>query len=252
MITIADILAAKRDEIARLRVKPATRRRTRRRHSFFDALQRDGLSIIAEIKRSSPSTGDLNVDIDLLFGAYKDAGVDALSILTDRHFGMTADDLEQLGRETDLPILRKDFILSREQIDEADAIGADAILLIATFLTTEELLDLGAHAESLGLDVLYEAHSREDLLKIPGRAKIIGINNRDLSRDYATDTNLSSEMAALLPDGVLRVAESGFERAGEVPRGYDAALIGTGFIREFHRSGSVTILVSDIKARYIR
>lgn len=251
-MTITDILAAKREEIARLRLKPVTRRRTRRRHSFFDALGHAELSIIAEIKRSSPSTGDLNVDIDLLFGAYKDAGVDALSILTDRHFGMTEDDLERLGRETDLPILRKDFILSREQIDEADAIGADAVLLIAKFLTIEELIDLGAHAESLGLDVLYEAHSREDLLKIPGRAKIIGINNRDLSRDYATDTGLSSEMVSLLPDGVLRVAESGFERAGEVPAGYDAALIGTGLIREFHRSGSVRGLVSDIKARYIR
>lgn len=248
---ISEILEAKRNEVARLRREPLTRPRTRPRFSFIEALKEKGLSIIAEIKRSSPSTGDLNVDINALYAAYTSAKVDALSILTDSHFGMAASDLEKLAGSCTLPILRKDFILSAEQIQEADVIGADAILLIATFLESAEMAELGAYAESLGLDVLYEAHSEEDLLKIPGRARIIGINNRNLSgEDYKTDISLSKKMIDELPADVVKVAESGFERDGEIPRGYDAALIGTGLIREFNRTGDVTQLVDAMKRGY--
>lgn len=247
---IEEILSFKRDEITALSGKDFPPRK-RARFSFRQALAKKGLSIIAEIKRSSPSTGPLDADIDELHDAYQVAGVDALSILTDRFFGMTSGDLERLAANSDLPVLRKDFILSREQITEADSIGADAILLIATFLEREELKDLGDFAGSLGLDVLYEAHSENDLEKIPATAEIVGINNRDLSGgDFRTDRTLSEKLAARLPGGTLKVAESGFDAGGQVPAGYDAVLIGTGLIRAFKRSGSVSDLVTSLRRGY--
>ncbi len=249
-VSIEEILARKREEIAELRADRtwSGRPRIRERRSFRAALAKPGLSVIAEIKRSSPSTGDLGVDIDALLAAYISAGVDALSILTDSHFRMSAGELERLAKKTDLPILRKDFTLSKEQIDEACILGADAILLIATFLPAEELAELGAHAEALGLDVLYEAHAREDLLKIPREAGIIGINNRNLAAgDYRTDTGLSQELHAMIPEGVIRVAESGYEKAAEVPAGYDAVLIGTGLIRKFKRGGSDAVAAAILQ-----
>lgn len=241
---IEAIFEAKRAEVARLRADMSWSRRARMRtrHSFRAALARPGLSVIAEVKRSSPSTGPLLNDVDALLEAYIAAEVDALSVLTDAHFGMSAVDLERLAARTDKSILRKDFTLSKEQILEADLIGADAILLIAAFLSSEELRDLGAYAASLGLDVLYEVHAAEELAKIPETAAIVGVNNRNLAAgDYRTDTALSRDLLASIPLGALRVAESGYERAGDVPPGYDAVLIGTGLIRAFTRGGAAAV-----------
>lgn len=248
MVSVETILRDKRDEIARLPSVGEWDRRSRPPHSFRDALARRDVSVIAEIKRSSPSTGSFDVDVDQLLDAYLDAGVDALSILTDRHFGMTRDDLARLGARCSIPILRKDFILSREQIDESHAVGADAILLIATFLGERELDDLGAHARSLRLDVLYEAHSAEEIKKIPSIAEIVGVNNRDLSSaEYRTDMNLCRHALAQLPVQAIKVAESGYGDAAEIPEGYNAVLIGGGLIREFKKTGSVKAMVARIK-----
>jgi indole-3-glycerol phosphate synthase len=206
--------------------------------------------VIAEVKRASPSTGPLEVEPTALRDAYRAAGVDALSILTDAHFGMSIDDLEALAADVALPILRKDFILAESQIIEADLIGADAILLIAAFLSAGELARLGAFAEARGLDVLYETRSREEIDRLPAGARIVGINNRDLEDPgYRTDLKTADGLRAALPNNVLTVAESGITVPEDVPPGFDAILVGTGLIREFKKGGDVTALVASFHRR---
>lgn len=250
MTRVEEILAAKRIEIRALEHSERLRQTRRRpRFSFRAALARPGLSVIAEVKRSSPSTGSFGIEPLPLRDAYLAAGVDALSILSDPHFGMNADEFRDLSADCRIPVLRKDFILAESQIAESEILGADAILLIATFLSSGELDRLGAAAEDRGLDVLYEAHAPEDIAKIPARARIVGINNRDLSGGaYKTDIGLSETMLAAVPAGALRVAESGYDRPGQVPRGYDAVLVGGGLIRAFAKGESVSDLVASMKA----
>lgn len=247
-VSVQDILAAKREEavtIAARRPRP----RSRAPHDFAAALRIPGLSVIAEIKRSSPSHGEFGVDVDVLLKAYEDAGVDALSILADRHFGMSPDDFVSLAARTDKPILWKDFILTSDQIRYAWECGADAVLLIASFLSERELMELSSHAELLGMDVLIEGHNAADLKKIPRSAKIVGINNRDLSsREYATDTETSARLLTEVDPSALRVAESGYSSPEEVPKGFDAVLIGAGMIRKFLTGEDLRELVRDFHA----
>lgn len=250
MITVEEILTRKRAEVERLRKNPVSRERRRIHPSLANALRGPGLSVIAEIKRSSPSTGEFEVDIFELRDAYMEAGVDGLSILTDEHFGMEAEDLYRLADGCMLPVLRKDFVLSKEQIDEAWALGADAVLLIAGILDAAALAELGAHAKSLGLDVLYETHAVEEIAMIPAGATIVGVNNRNLrSPAYHTDVSFAKRALAALPARAIKVAESGYDSGTAVPDGYDAVLIGTGLIREFKRSGSVIAAVRRIRDR---
>jgi indole-3-glycerol phosphate synthase len=247
---VEEILAAKRVEIEALERsgRLTAERRIRPRFSFREALARPGLAVIAEVKRSSPSTGSFGVEPLPLRDAYLSAGVDALSILSDPHFGMSAEEFRDLASDCRIPVLRKDFILAASQVVEADILGADAILLIATFLSRDELDRLGAHAEALGLDVLYEVHAPADLAKIPARARMVGVNNRDLSGgDYRTDLGLSERMLDAVPRDALRVAESGYDRPGQVPAGFDAVLVGGGLIRAFARGESVSDLVRSMK-----
>ena len=249
MVSIEKILEDKKSEIEDLKSHPPDPgKRTRPRFSFLDALSKPGISVISEIKRSSPSTGPFGVDIHDLKQAYVVANVDAFSILTDRHFEMNAADLKELAADIKAPVLRKDFIMDEVQIDEAVEMGADAILLIATFLETDELDRLGAYAEKYGLDVLYEAHHEDDVQKIPTRAKIIGINNRNLSGgDYKTSLDFSMKLLNTLPENMIKVAESGYELPGSVPEGYDAVLVGTGLIRTFMARGSLPVLVDGLR-----
>lgn len=251
MIAVEAILAAKRAEIAALEGSRSLERegRTRARYPFLAALERPGLSVIAEVKRSSPSTGPFGIEPRALLDAYLAAGIDAVSILSDPHFGMDRDEFRALAAEASIPVLRKDFILAPSQVRESEILGADAILLIASFLSREELESLGSHAKSCGLDVLYEVHCEEDLAKIPPCARIVGINNRDLAGgDYRTDLDLSATLMRALPPGVVKVAESGYDRPGQVPSGFDAVLVGGGLIREFKKRGDVADLVASLKA----
>lgn len=246
-VSVEEILAAKRREVAALPASfPA---RVRPRLDFEAALRRPHRSVIAEIKRSSPSQGEFGVEPAALKAAYLEAGADCFSILTDVHFGMTAADLVELARDLPVPVLRKDFVLDARQIDEADSIGADAVLLIATFLSSAELDALGRHAAARGLAVLYEAHGAEDLAKMPSHARIIGINNRDLADPrYGVDRQRSKELLQKVPDGVIKVAESGYGSGSELPA-CDAVLIGAGLIREFKRKGNVTEMIEELQRR---
>lgn len=193
--------------------------------------------VITEFKRKSPSKGDINLTAipDYVCSAYARAGASALSVLTDSEFfGGSNSDLALARGFTNLPILRKDFIVDTYQIVEARSIGADAILLIAEVLTAKEMKDFFAFAQSLGLEVLFEVHDRESIAKLPPNAEIIGINNRNL-RDFKVEINHSCELLDLLPGAAVRVAESGIDSPESLislkRMGFQAFLIGERFMR---------------------
>lgn len=197
-----------------------------------------GVSIIAEIKRHSPSRGLLAKSVDVARRAqlYERAGASAISVLTDsRFFHGSIDDLKTARAQSSLPILRKDFIVSEYQILEARAAGADAVLLIVAALSNDELRSLFDLAKSIGLGVLVEIHDeREAESAVAIGAKIIGINNRDL-KTFTVDLATTERVAAILPDDICKVSESGVQSAGDIARlrdaGVDAALIGESLMR---------------------
>lgn len=194
--------------------------------------------IIAEYKRQSPSKGVINdtSSIQEVTEGYLTAGVAAQSILTDKEFfGGTILDLIQ-ARELNAtkPILRKDFIVDGFQIVEAKAVGADVILLIAACLSKTELKQFGNLAEDLGLDVLYEVHSQEELDKIELDNKIIGINNRNL-KTFEVDLEHSIALAQQIPNSCVKVSESGISDPrtiiGLKEYGFSGFLIGENFMK---------------------
>jgi indole-3-glycerol phosphate synthase len=206
---------------------------------FAEALARPGTSLIAEHKRRSPSAGTIRegaVCADVV-RAYERGGAAALSILTEtEHFGGSITDLRAARAVTDLPILRKDFIVDRYQLFEAAAVQADAVLLIVAALEGDELESLHAEARELDLDVLVEVHDREELEVALERldADVIGINNRDLT-DFSVDVGRTFELLADVPAGKTVVSESGISSRTQVEDleqvGVDAVLIGETLMR---------------------
>ena len=205
---------------------------------FISALKKPGISVIAEVKRKSPSAGTLRKDFDPaeIARSYARASAAALSVLTDRdYFGGREDDVLRSKQGCALPVLRKDFIIDAYQIVESRVIGADAVLLIVRILPEERLrlfLDL---AESLGLACLVETHDeREVETAIRAGAKIIGVNNRDLGT-LSTDLGTSLKLAAAIPKDVTKVSESGIRTREDVQMlrdaGFDALLIGETLLR---------------------
>lgn len=195
--------------------------------------------IIAEFKRQSPSKSIINykVSVTEVTQGYLDANVAAQSILTDTSFfgGSIADLLEAKTINQYKPILRKDFVIDGFQIVEAKAIGADVILLIATCLSAQELKNYGNLASDLGMDVLYEVHSQEDLDKISDLDnKIIGINNRNL-KTFEVDLDHSIQLANQIPDSSIKVSESGISDpriiTGLKEYGFQGFLIGENFMK---------------------
>jgi indole-3-glycerol phosphate synthase len=195
--------------------------------------------IVAELKRRSPSRGEIRPDLDAVgcAKAYADAGAAALSVLTDeRFFGGSLGLLEQVRRTVDLPLLRKDFTIDPYQVDEARAHGADCVLLIAAALAPDALAALHSRAAALGLDALVEVHDEAELeVARHAGADLIGINNRDL-RSFETDLAVTERLAPRLAGaGVVVVAESGIFTPDDVRRleaaGADAVLVGESLMR---------------------
>lgn len=207
------------------------------KNSFKQALAQDGVSLIAEVKKASPSRGLLRLDFDPVQIAvcYEMNGASAISVLTDVHFfqgGLTY--LKQVRESVHLPLLCKDFIIDPYQIYEAKVYGADAILLIAAVLEKEELTSLLQLTRDLELDALVEVHSSQELEKaVSSGAEIIGINNRDL-RTFATDLQTTLELAELVLDHCLLVSESGISTAQHISQlaeaGIDAVLVGEALV----------------------
>jgi indole-3-glycerol phosphate synthase len=246
MNILEQIIAFKKQEIAKIKaeisleklVKSPAFKRTPL--SLKEALVEKGSTgIIAEFKRQSPSKGIINATstIQEVTEGYLNANVAAQSILTDtRYFGGTMVDLMTARTLNSVrPILRKDFVVDAFQIVEAKAIGSDAVLLIAACLTKEELKNYGKLATELGLSVLYEVHSQEELDKISDLdGKIIGINNRNL-KTFEVDLEHSIALAAQIPDSCVKVSESGISNpriiSGLKEYGFQGFLIGENFMK---------------------
>lgn len=208
--------------------------------SFSKALHQPQLAVIAEIKRKSPSKGELATIVDPLALAqtYIAGGASALSILTDEvFFGGSLQDLTQVAQaiqHSPVPILRKDFIISELQIAEAVAAGADAILAIVAVLG-EQTKSILTAAKEMGIDVLVEVHNQAELdIALAAEAAIIGINNRDLTT-FEIDTDCALHLGQHIPDHIIKVAESGIAdpTLAHLYRqaGFDAVLIGETLVK---------------------
>lgn len=206
--------------------------------SLKEYLNRKNASgIIAEFKRKSPSKGDINKYAcveDVTLG-YMQAGASALSVLTDQDFfGGKNDDLTIARKYNFCPILRKDFIFDEYQIYEAKSIGADVILLIAEVLSEKEIKSLSKTAKSLGLEVLMEIHSKDQLQKLNDNIDIIGVNNRNL-KTFEVSIDNSKEIAKYLPSDFMRISESGINTPSDVLElkeyDYKGFLIGERFMK---------------------
>lgn len=197
-----------------------------------------GPAVIAELKKASPSKGLIRADFDVpkLAAELAHAGAAALSVLTDEKFFQgSLHNLELASYSTYLPCLRKDFIIDEFQLLEARACRADAVLLIVAALADDELASLHRRAREMQLDVLVEVHDAAELDRaLAAGCDLIGVNNRNL-HTFHVDLNTSLELATRIPDGVVKVAESGIESAADIARlrsaGFDAFLIGETLMR---------------------
>ena len=237
---LARIVERRREAIAhRKRVLPdvalklAVEKKSAPARDFAGALTRPGLNIIAELKKASPSRGLLRANYQPVKMAceLEASGAAALSVLTEEDFfqGSLAD-LKEVAKATEIPILRKDFIVDQWQVWETRAANADAFLLIVAILDDEALRELLALGRKLGMEALVEAHSREEMSRAIGTgAKIIGVNNRDLKTlEVRIETSL--ELAELIPGECVAVSESGIRSHADLVRmqraGFDAFLVG--------------------------
>jgi indole-3-glycerol phosphate synthase len=198
------------------------------------ALHRSDVAVIAEVKRRSPSGGDINVELSPgpQAAAYQAGGAAAISVLTEpHHFGGSGDDLVAVRSAVQVPLLKKDFHIDRIQLVEARALGASAVLLIARTLDPETLADLVAEAGRLGLEALIEVRTEAELERaLSTDASVIGVNSRDLET-LAMDFAVSERLLPLIPAGRVAVAESGVTGRADVERaaacGADAVLVGS-------------------------
>ena len=214
------------------------------------AADRDGIAVIAEIKRRSPSAGDLDPDLDpvALSRAYEQGGAACLSVLTDvEFFGGSPQDLHAARDSCTLPVLRKDFTVSALDVCDARLMGADAVLLIAAVLSDSELGSFLQVAGACGLEALVEVHDAAELERaLAAGARLIGVNQRDLAT-FEVDRSRAAELAATMPPDVVSVAESGIRDADDVRRladaGYQAVLVGETLVRAPDRRAAVADLV---------
>jgi indole-3-glycerol phosphate synthase len=232
-----DEVTRRRQSVPLARLEAAIAERPEAR-PFSEALLRPGISLIAEHKRRSPSAGTIRegATVEDIVLAYERGGAAALSILTEPfHFGGSLDDLRAARAVTELPVLRKDFIVDPYQLYEAAVAGADAILLIVAALDPDVLYDLLSEARALDLDALVEIHDERELeIALDVEADVLGINNRDLG-DFSVDIERTYHLLADIPAGKTVVSESGFstrDQLDELDRvGVDAVLIGETLMR---------------------
>lgn len=217
---------------------------------FADALRAAGhLAVIAEFKRRSPSKGSLNAEMTPadMAGRYEAGGATCLSVLTDGpHFGGSVEDLREARAACALPVLRKDFAVSARDVCDARLMGADCVLLIAAALSADELVEFLGVAEKVGIDALVEVHDETELATaVNAGATLVGVNQRDLVT-FAVDHERARRMGSLIPDGCVRVAESGVRGVDDAlalrAAGYHAVLVGEHLVT----SGDVERAVSAL------
>ena len=225
---------------------------TVKQRSLKEALKSSSSGIIAEFKRRSPSKGWIKrkAQAEDIVPGYANAGASAVSILTDeKFFGGNLKDIKDARPLIDIPILRKDFIVDEYQLYQAKIIGADAVLLIAAALKKEELHALAAKAHELGLEVLLEIHSVEELKYINANMDVIGINNRNLGT-FFTDVENSFRLAEQLPSDAVLVSESGISDPATVKRlqkaGFKGFLIGENFMKTDNPELALKSFIEDL------
>jgi indole-3-glycerol phosphate synthase len=238
-----DIIAGVREDLASRQAAVSLDRLKERVQHVGDALdplpvfRGPGVAVIAEVKRSSPSKGALAdiADPAALASEYEAGGAAAISVLTEgRRFGGSLDDLVRVRMAVSVPVLRKDFIVTAYQLFEARAAGADLALLIVAALTDSQLVALIERAQSIGLTPLVEVHTEEEILRaVDAGAKIIGVNARNL-KTLEVDPTTFARLAPKIPDGIVRIAESGVRGPHDVIElaraGADVVLVGEALV----------------------
>lgn len=220
------------------------------KRSLYDQLKKDGLSIIGELKKASPSKGIIDETFDYLsiLRTYNES-VDGISVLTEEDFFLGKSEyLTQVKKNSNLPVLRKDFIINKKQILESYFLGADAILLIVAILTDSSLKDFYEYANSLNLDVIIEVHNLIELERaLAINPKIIGINNRNL-KNFSVDLNTTKQLKKMIPNDILVLSESGIKDVNDIQAigKIDGVLIGESFMR----SNQKQLLAKELKAAY--
>ena len=209
----------------------------------------DHLAVISEIKRRSPSKGDLNARLDpaALAGRYERGGASCLSVLTDvDHFGGSVTDLQAARGATALPVIRKDFTVSEADVCDTRLMGADCVLLIAAALERDELVRFHALAVAIGLDVLVEIHDEHELdVALAAGATMVGVNQRDLVT-FEVDHDRAVRMAGVIPNDIVKIAESGVRGPADArslrAAGYDAVLVGESLVTAADPSAALAAL----------
>lgn len=213
---------------------------------FLEALKKDGISLICEVKKASPSKGVIAEDFPYkeIAKDYEEGGASAISVLTEPFYFKGSDSyLQDIKQEVGIPVLRKDFVVDVYQIYEAKLLGADAILLICAILDDKHLVKYLQTAHNLGLSAVVEAHDEEEVRRaLQAGAKIIGVNNRDL-KTFQVDIKNSKRLRSLVPEDVVFVSESGIGKKEDVEElkeyKVDAALIGEFMMRAADRRAAV-------------
>ncbi|MFP2997697.1 indole-3-glycerol phosphate synthase TrpC [Spongiivirga sp. MCCC 1A20706] len=215
---------------------------------------KSGSGIIAEHKRRSPSKSVINqkASVQQVAIGYENAGVSAMSVLTDgKYFGGSLDDLLLARASAKIPLLRKEFVIDEYQIIEAKAYGADAILLIAAVLDQNNIKSLSETAKSIGLDVLLEVHNEEELHKsIMPSLDMLGVNNRNL-KTFEVSLDTSKKLSSLIPDDFVKVSESGISSIEAIkelkPYGFEGFLIGENFMKTDNPGASASEFINRLK-----
>lgn len=209
----------------------------------------DGMGVISEIKRRSPSKGDLNAGLDPAEWAqqYQSGDATCLSVLTDQDFfGGSPDDLRAARSAVSIPVLRKDFTVSAHDVLDARLMGADAVLLIVAALDDAELREFTSLAREAGLDALVETHDEAEVERaLAAGADLIGVNQRDLVT-FEVDTDRACRVGRMIPESVVAVAESGIQGPEDIPRltetGFRAVLVGESLVRSSNPADAVSAL----------
>lgn len=227
---------------------------SRETFSLVNALRNSKTGIIAEHKRRSPSKGTINqnTNIGQVAKGYQNAGVCGMSVLTDiKYFGGSLEDLQLARASVDMPLLRKEFIISEYQIIEAKANGADTVLLIAAVLSKEEIKTFSELAKSLNLDVLLEVHNEEELHKsIMPSLDMLGVNNRNL-KTFEVSLGTSKSLSKLIPDDFVKISESGLSSIEAIQDlkqyGYQGFLIGENFMKTDNPGKSAMEFIQNLQ-----
>ena len=260
MTILDNIVAHKRSEvglkksqtpISQLEQSPLFSRAT---YSLKTNLMNSPSGIIAEHKRKSPSKAVINNSLNLIDVAkgYENAGVSGMSVLTDeKYFGGTLEDLKTARNTCNLPLLRKEFIISEYQIIEAKASGADLILLIAAILTKDEIKSYSELAKSLGMEILLEVHNLEELEKsMMPSLDMIGVNNRNL-KTFEVSLDISKSLSEKIPDDFVKVSESGINNVAAIKDlrayGYQGFLIGENFMKTSNPGNSASQFINELR-----